>query len=160
MGITELADLVRRGLDADQETAELATAGPWLYHDTHLNQGGHTATVMTDREDMNQTELVAWLPSWSHEPWDETRNVWRTAMHVARFDPARVLRDVAARRQLLDQALAWQHHEADDPWYSCPASAHHATAVGAAGLCDCGRDERVHAVLQLLAQPYRETDHG
>lgn len=74
-----------------------------------------------------------------------------------RFSTHRVLAEVAAKRRLLDQALAWGHYEADDPWYSCPASDHHAKAVGAAGLCECGRDERVHAVITMLTAPYEET---
>jgi hypothetical protein len=70
--------------------------------------------------------------------------------------PARVLADVASKRTLLDEVLGWQHHKAEDPFYSCRARPDLPEWVEA-GPCDCGRDDRVRAVLTLLAQPYQET---
>lgn len=70
-----------------RELATAATAGPWTQHDTHLDLGGHTATVRTDREDINQTELVAWVPTWSHQPWDNARNAWNNAAYMATMHP-------------------------------------------------------------------------
>ena len=74
------------------------------------------------------------------------------------FAPHRILADVAGRRPLLDEALGWEHHEVDDSFYSCPASPSRAKVDWIhAGPCDCGRDERVRAVLTALAAPYQET---
>ena len=73
--------------------------------------------------------------------------------------PHRILADVAARRTLLDEALGWEHHEADDPFYFCPASPSRTKADPKhAGPCDCDRDTRVRAVLTALAAPYQETE--
>jgi hypothetical protein len=38
----------------------------------------------------------------SNEPWDEKRNVWADAAHIAAHDPARVLREVEAKRSLVN----------------------------------------------------------
>lgn len=86
-------------LDEDERIARAATAGPWRAHDTHLGQYGYAATVLSG--DGNDTDLRAWLPSMSNEPWDEKRNVWADAAHIAAHDPARVLRDVEMKRSLV-----------------------------------------------------------
>lgn len=97
-----MADLVQWltvQLDADERIARAATKGPWRAHDTHLGQYGYAATVLSGEG--NDTDLRAWLPSMSNEPWDEKRNVWADAEHIAARDPARVLREVEAKRQVL-----------------------------------------------------------
>jgi len=76
--LREAATLIRKH-------AEAATPGPWRQHDTHLGQYGYAATVLSG--DGNTTELRAWLPSMSHEPWDETRNVWADATWIALMHP-------------------------------------------------------------------------
>lgn len=86
-------------LDADEQTARAATKGPWRAHDTHLGQYGYAATILSGEG--NDTDLRAWLPSMSNEPWDEKRNVWADAEFIAEHDPARVLREVDGKRQLL-----------------------------------------------------------
>src|SRR5690606_7736734 len=86
-------------LDEDERIARAATPGPWRQHDTHLGQYGHTATVLSGER--NDTDLRAWLPTMSYESWDETRNVWNDATHIAEWDPARVLREIDAKRQVI-----------------------------------------------------------
>ncbi|MET9055469.1 hypothetical protein ABZW50_30410, partial [Streptomyces bacillaris] len=82
------ADQLRAAAELLREAAGHATPGPWRTHDTHLGGvGGHTATVLTDRPNLNDTELVAWLPTMSHEPWDEARNAWRNAGWIALMHP-------------------------------------------------------------------------
>ncbi|MFD8234024.1 DUF6221 family protein [Streptomyces sp. NPDC059696] len=95
----ELVRWLGEQLDEDERIARAATPGPWRQHDTHLGQYGHTATVLSGER--NDTELRAWLPSMSQESWDETRNVWNDAVHIATHDPARVLREIDAKRQVL-----------------------------------------------------------
>lgn len=86
--LTPAAEL-RAAASLLREAAGHATPGPWRTHDTHLGSaGGHTATVLTDRPNINDTELIAWLPTMSHEPWDETRNAWRNAGWMALMDPS------------------------------------------------------------------------
>ncbi|MGW8679632.1 DUF6221 family protein [Streptomyces sp. NPDC055817] len=85
------------------------------------------------------------------------------ARHIARHDPARVLREIDGKRQLLADLLTDQHfHNEEDNWYSC------ASLVGedgkpvciddsrAPGPCDCGRDARVKRRVALLALPYAD----
>ncbi|MEV3996706.1 hypothetical protein AB0K62_13650 [Streptomyces halstedii] len=94
------ADQLRAAAELLREAAGHATPGPWRTHDTHLgNVGGHTATVLTDRPNLNDTELIAWLPTMSHEPWDEARNAWRNAGWMALLHPGVGL----ALAQLLDR---------------------------------------------------------
>jgi hypothetical protein len=68
-----------------RELAKAATPGPWRQHDTHLGQYGYAATVLSGEG--NDTDLRAWLPSMSQEPWDETRNVWPDAAYIAAMGP-------------------------------------------------------------------------
>lgn len=82
---TSPADELRAAADKIRKLAESATPGPWRSHDTHLGQYGHTATVLSGER--NATELRAWLPTMSQEPWDETRNVWADAAFIAAMHP-------------------------------------------------------------------------
>jgi hypothetical protein len=80
------AEMLTAAADRVRDLAAAATPGPWFTHDTHLNAGGHTATVLSGTYPEGQ--LRAWLPTWSHEPWDETRNVWNDARWIAALSPA------------------------------------------------------------------------
>lgn len=136
LSITELAEVVRAGLDADQEAAQWASAGPWWVEDGEPQQWG----------DQRDSEVACSKGAVAVLAYD--RNGALNADHIARHDPATVLRDVAARRQLLDTALGWEH---ETIWrgeydFDCTGKP-----------CECGRDERVLAVLTLLAKPYQET---
>ncbi|MFD6113637.1 hypothetical protein ACFWG0_26490 [Streptomyces yangpuensis] len=84
--MTPAAEL-RAAAEQLRRLAADATAGPWRQHDTHLDLGGHTATVLTDRDDLNKTELIAWVPTWTHQPWDESRNAWNNAAYMAAMHP-------------------------------------------------------------------------
>ncbi|MFJ6143093.1 hypothetical protein ACIQH7_05810 [Streptomyces anulatus] len=102
------ADQLRAAAELLREAAGHATPGPWRTHDTHLGGvGGHTATVLTDRPNLNDTELIAWLPTMSHEPWDEARNVWRNAGWMALVHPrvGLALADWLEREGLIWQAI-------------------------------------------------------
>ena len=77
------------------------------------------------------------------------------ALHIVRHDPARVLRQVAAHRKLIDDFAAHEHVIADE-YYGCAAlrlsdEGHHVPS----GLrCTCGRDEDVLRRLTLIAEIY------
>ena len=79
------ADTLRAAALRLRALAEEATPGPWRQHDTHLDLGGHTATVFSGTG--NDTSLRAWLPTMSHEPWDDRRNVWADASYIAAMHP-------------------------------------------------------------------------
>lgn len=83
--MTTPADELRTAAETLRKLATDATPGPWRQHDTHLGQYGYTATVLSGEG--NDTDLRAWLPSMSHEPWDETRNAWPDAMYIAAMHP-------------------------------------------------------------------------
>jgi hypothetical protein len=113
-------DLVRwlsACLDEDERIARAATPGPWRQHDTHLGQYGYAATVLSGEG--NDTDLRAWLPSMSHEPWDEARNVWNDAAHIAEWDPARVLLEIDAKRRII---AAYENYDREAPELDVPES--------------------------------------
>lgn len=133
MGIIELAELVRAGLNGDEYVARQAMAelpgatGRWVY-------SGHDVKDVSGAVMLQHDGNIA------------------GAKHAARHDPATVLRDLAARRELLGQALAWEHGLVrwdHDEVRACES------VIGKP--CECGRGERVLAVLQALAKPYQET---
>lgn len=74
--------------------------------------------------------------------------------HTARHDPARVLREVAAKRAILEHLLQWPHHvnyEDADWGNSC------AKIVDPASRCDCDVEELVNTGIRHLAAVY--SDH-
>lgn len=79
------SDTLRTAAERLRKLATAATPGPWRNHDTHLGQYGYTATVLSG--DGDTTELRAWLPTMSQEPWDETRNVWADSAYIAATHP-------------------------------------------------------------------------
>lgn len=88
------------------------------------------------------------------------------ADHIARHDPASVLRRCAADRALIAEITAWKHAESEDSWYSCsqaPAWDDPTPGSGCANddragqPCDCGRDDRVNALLGHIATGYGVT---
>src|SRR5690242_7880115 len=110
------ADQLRTAAEKLRATADAATPGPWRQHDTHLGQYGHTATVLSGTG--NDTQLRAWLPTMSHEPWDESRNAWADAAYIALMG----LGVGHALAQWLDAEAG--HLDHDD----YPAAHHHALA--------------------------------
>jgi hypothetical protein len=93
-------------LDAIEARATAASPGPWRTHDTHLDIGGHTATVL--RNEASATELVAWLPTRSNEPWNNTRNCWADAEFIAssRADVSALVAELRRTRAALAE-LKW-----------------------------------------------------
>ncbi|MFH9389825.1 hypothetical protein ACH4KV_24085 [Streptomyces albidoflavus] len=85
MSDTLPADTLRAAAERLRELATNATPGPWRNHDTHLGQYGYTATVLSG--DGNTTQLRAWLPTMSQEPWDEARNAWADSAYIAAMHP-------------------------------------------------------------------------
>jgi Family of unknown function (DUF6221) len=82
----------------------------------------------------------------------------RRAEHIARWDPARVLAEVAAKRAMLDDLLAEPHHVDDEDEYRSCESVWRKVQLPGSGpvTCTCGRDERVLRRVTLMAQPYAD----
>lgn len=122
--VDELIAFLRTQLDEDERVARAANPAPWrritgkTWLDSNTIFGG---SYMGDQEKLrNVASLeISWLP-------DEN------ADHITRWDPARVLAEVEAKRRII--AL---HHPVD------PCDAHDATQETIA--CD---------TLLALAQPY------
>lgn len=95
------AALLERAAARVEALAAKATPGPWRRHDTWLDHGGHTATVLADAQP--KSPLVAWLPTWEAEPWGQERRVWQNSAWMASMSPVvaaplvELLRDAARR---------------------------------------------------------------
>ncbi|MEU1071962.1 MULTISPECIES: DUF6221 family protein [unclassified Streptomyces] len=143
----DLVQFLRDRLDEDEALALEAPKGPWhIGNAVDPTQPCHVHTFPGVR-------LVA-----------DGLN-WLVAEHIARHDPARVLREIEAKRQLLVIALAEPHLRCEeDNWYSCSAlTDDHGELLcidktRAGKPCDCGRDRRLARHLHLLALPY--ADHA
>lgn len=140
-------------------------------------------------DDLMTDDIVQWLGAqldederiarscsgrdWREHPknWVSTPPVNRVAVvlhdgdrgHILRHDPARVLLEIDAKRQLLAEVLSEPHFiSADDHWNTCPAIVDEdgvplcLDESRAPGPCDCGRGARVARRLHLLALPYAD----
>jgi hypothetical protein len=90
---TNTAPAVSSGVPAELRAAAAilralagkATPGPGRAHDTWLDRGGFTASVLSGEG--NATELRAWLPTFSAEPGLMARNAWNNAQWMAAMSP-------------------------------------------------------------------------
>jgi len=105
----ELLDFLRARLDDDEQVARAAKPGPWA-----ADGGGVHATHPTD-------EVVSYTES---------------AEHIARHDPARILREVEVKRRIMEK-----HGASDRMEYSY-------------FLCTGCSDGHPCDTLRLLALPY------
>jgi hypothetical protein len=106
------------------------------------------ATVRTQLDAIEEEAERGYLKAPEIEGWTG----WDKSS-VAGLPPAviaLVLREVEARRKLVAHLLVEPHHR----WPGVSACS---VLVGS-GECNCGRDARVTAYLELLAQPYQETN--
>lgn len=172
-----MTDALVAFLQARLDDDERVASGTGMPHDWHQGPG-------TEDPEWADDEMVLMWPPEFHTPYEQDKH-WRgltadpagLAAHIARHDPARTLREVEAKRGLLDGALADRHHVSADQYETCPC----ATAAdgldensvdalealneerrredGAEPECweSCGRDARVRRTLELLALPY--SDH-
>ncbi|MFD3955913.1 MULTISPECIES: DUF6221 family protein [Streptomyces] len=163
-----LVAFLKARLDDDERVARAATPGPWCDsggYVTNIDEDGHSRVQVTDFGTQDED-------SEGGGPQGQADSA-----HIARQDPARTLREVEAKRGLLDAALADRHHVSADQYETCPR----ATAAdgldettlaalealneerrqeyGVEPTCweSCGRDARVRRTLELLALPY--SDH-
>ena len=136
--IAALAKQARDGMDADERILMAVSNGP-------------SCPEKWTAVERSYSEIRRWHVD--GQPSNVASGMFAgDAAHIARHDPHRILADVAARRTLLNEALAWGHAPVEDGrrYYPCQVEA------DPPGLCDCKRDERTLAVLKCLAEPYRE----
>src|SRR5690242_9077178 len=107
----DLVKFLAARLDEDEAAAKSATPGPWVVGRTAREGGGwergsHVAAMGAEKRMM--LEMNAGYGDGKHVA---------VAEHIARHDPERILREVAAKRQLLataDQAYYAADHYAHD----------------------------------------------
>jgi hypothetical protein len=157
--IAELASLIGGRLEEDEAVAHEAAAqgtAEW----SALPRSGRIV-------DGSGEVVVYWI---SHrDPEDKPSP--QEAAHIARNDPARVLRRVTATRDLIAAILAEPHDWIPgDEFYSCSQAEDPDPAPGEGGPgsgchdpdragdpCDCGRDQRVARLLGIIAGEWEGT---
>jgi hypothetical protein len=118
------------------------------------------AQSLRDKLDDPRREIAQAVRDGAEHTWRETA-----------ADPARMLREVKAKRDLIAAILAEKHDwVAGDEFYSCSQAVdyaglnHESREPGSACSdpdragqpCDCGRDARVERLLRILAGIYEE----
>jgi hypothetical protein len=101
----DLIAFLRQQLDEDERVAREAGAGSWSRDDTYPDSGGiisDTGTIVYDEGSPSQPQ----------------------AEHIARWDPARALAEIQAKRRILDWLERWDDRMMNDnywPWDSTEA---------------------------------------
>jgi len=174
--MSELVDFLRARLDEDEQWA-LAASAPYQYAvgNPPVPEGGvHWTWVVGENwepvtSNPAEEEFVSIGDGWSCnlatvEEWQSVNGKWmmrRTyaghieemdpsaAGHIARHDPARVLREIEAKRRIISKVFDYEA-KIDGEW-ACG----HTPAQIEAGLCPEAQDKDL-LVLQLLAMPYAD----
>jgi hypothetical protein len=129
----DLVQWLTAQLDADERIARAATPSPWV------DQGGYVTDVGPDGLPRVQ---VTDYGTQDGEPEEDNPRGRADSAHITRHDPARVLREIDAKRKLVEKA-------ADADQYSRTTWANPGS-VGAASA--------YRAMLRLLAAPYADRD--
>jgi hypothetical protein len=155
-GIGERLAVLRARLDEDERVA-LAIKDDG-YGD---NDGdGWKRWVIEEREGGNSWPYMRALGvELAHSYADNVLTPQR-GEHVARWDPARVLAEVAIKRRILDELEALQHYAWDGrPEYGCPKFEDRQTWRAVWGdrpqECTCGRDAHVERMVAILSDDAR-----
>lgn len=104
----ELMEWLRAQLDKDEQIARAASAGPWS---TRWNGQDHELVAPSRTHPIAEwTYAIA-----TQEPGASTQRTecdTADADHIARHDPVRVLREIYAKRRILDR-YAWLREHGD-----------------------------------------------
>lgn len=92
--MTNLIEQIRAAIDEEERIAREATPGPWHWRDEPNPGWGHQPPDL-----MSGGELV--ISSWGHDA-DGVSVEEQDMAHIARHDPASVLRKVEGARKVLD----------------------------------------------------------
>lgn len=77
--------------------------------------------------------------------------------YLHQFNPPRVLAEVEAKRQILNNLdQLFPHRHVDDCWYSCPKSAEGCCNEDEGDKCNCGAEVRRLRLLRIVAAPYAD----
>lgn len=163
----KIADFILSRLDEEEMAARAATPGSWIagglpwslrdivsapdYRPKGFSEGQHVAECRAADGGMGP-----WAADLRGSGFPQGN-----ADHIARHDPARVLRQVMAMRSLVALIEAERHFYVDeDTWYSCPQASEPDNPEPGSGCgnenraglsCDCGLDKRVFERLAAIA---------
>lgn len=127
----DLVTWLRVALDEEEAAARVATKDQWIADGTRVTDAaGSTVARMAVPSGLYQQRMA-------------------DAAHIARHDPARVLREVEAKRQIIGEVLRYEA-KIDSEWGCC----HDAESIGA-GSCPEINPNEIQA-LRLLAMPYAD----
>jgi hypothetical protein len=105
-----LIAFLRTQLDEDEAVARAATnhTGRWSWeHDLGRMCNDETCPMGELVDEAKPDENVAGTVLMEVHGYD-VKEPWQGAAHIARHDPARVLREVEAQRKVLDECAYWQ----------------------------------------------------
>lgn len=91
----ELHEFLAARLDEDEQAARQASPGPWQWEGDFAERGDDEVTLVASND-----ENVLWAHGVHTDGYIRVRE--QDAEHIARHDPARVLREVEAKRALVD----------------------------------------------------------
>lgn len=106
-------------LEPIRDRLAAASRGPWRTHDTHLNWGGHTFTVLGPHQQepgsgeegraLHKTEGIAWCPTFEGSPFPPPQNASDNAAFIAaaRQDIPALLAEVERLRAILDDSTPY-----------------------------------------------------
>jgi len=136
--MTDLITWLRAQLDVDERVAGSATSGPWTNDDPLARDGVFAKAIEGCVVDCDYPHMGPFAV--------------HNATHIVRWDPARVLAEVEAKRRILDLHQRVDAHAANNPspsqqpaCYGCGATFQEEYAVPDANDCPVAR---------LLALPY------
>lgn len=138
-GMDDLVAWLRNRIGDDYEMAQVAdalTRPPWV------------SQVTRDASDYNEGKIVDGDGLAVVHVEDQTPER-AVAEHIARWDPARVLAELDAKRRILDEHERTECQGHAEPWVEHGAACRYRCWV-------CGGDRYPCATLRLLAVPYAD----
>lgn len=101
MSGVDLVQWLTAQLDADERIARAATPGPWEWTPETDVWDQNGPTLIREGTDAPDAKLVEVAAGWGHDAWgmhvgDADQE------HIAEWDPARVLREIDAKRAIVD----------------------------------------------------------
>jgi len=135
----DLVQWLHAQLDIDAAKARAATPGPWVWTAEADVWDQCGPTLIREGTDAPDAELVEVAAGWGHDAWGMNVSSADQA-HIAEWDPARVLREIEAKRQLLTQYDHAMENRRAHP----------------KDLASAGALLALHGVLTLLALPYAD----
>jgi hypothetical protein len=92
----DLVAWLKRQLDDDERVAREASEPPWVVERASVMHSGPSASRHPDGQRLGRTVVA------SVGAWDLGVPTAADAEHIARWDPARVLAEIEAKRRILD----------------------------------------------------------